>query len=103
MADGCRIRFVGGPWHNRLVPLPLPFRLHMQVPHFERMAVFEDPENVSMAHIEHHWYVHCTFYSEFGTRYQQYVHSTLLRDGRPAESTYQESFPAFDLEPLLHA
>jgi len=68
------IRFVGGPWHNRLEDVELAPRveLHGRWPPCKYYLV-----------------MHCT---GLGTNYFQYVHSSLILGGRVHKSASREYF-----------
>ncbi len=61
-----RVRFVGGPWHNRIVPV---------VPLSKISAGYMD---IDARHLKLAIYRLCYFESDRGTRYAQYVFEELL-------------------------
>jgi hypothetical protein len=74
-----RYRFVGGPLHNRI--------LGTDGRHEVGVSGSTDPRHFSR-------YLLCWFTTEFGTRYMQYVHESLMRGGHAVPETYQEALPA---------
>lgn len=71
----CRIRFVGGPWHNQLGPVGTctiisPRGLY-------RLAEFHTPH--------------------YRTTYYQYLHETLIYANHVARCSFQEKLPAWSI------
>jgi hypothetical protein len=81
------VRFVGGPWHNRLVDIPLDCKI------FEarHLVSREWPQPCTM---ESAIYRRTTCYTEEGTRYVQFVHDSMFDDGMPRPEVYGEHFAA---------
>jgi hypothetical protein len=72
------IRFVGGPWHNRIEYVPLYPAAHITgYVGLYRLAEFQ---------------------TKWGTKYFQYIHSTLIRGQEVAWPAYTEKFPRWSLK-----
>ena len=84
------IRFVGGPWHNRLESVELipqiVIRKHSP-PTLSYAGVFANA-------IQDRYYL-AKYFTEWGTNYMQYVHSSLIQGDKAAPSTHRERFPAW--------
>lgn len=83
------IRFVGGPWHNRLQHVEIAPSLSVQTAHGIPCGIttLYKPETYYLAR----------YTTGTGTVYHQYVHSSLVRSGRASISTCRERFPAWQI------
>lgn len=86
------IRFVGGPWHNRLEPVEdLVPQVVVRRPVVE--TSFSYAGCFPKGKIREDSYFLGHYETMGGTHYMQYVHSTLVRGKWADESTYKERFP----------
>lgn len=71
------IRFVGGPWHNRL----------------------HDCDLAPACYVGEQPYYLAEFQTTFGTHYQQYIHVSLIKPNKTvAQQCYRERFEKFPLK-----
>ena len=105
-----RVRFVGGPWHNRVVETgnsneilspyfvaaPPPADLNMIG--LDLMVALEP---VSMFTRES--YHLKQFRTQYGTKYVQYIHESLIaNNGKPDTCTHKERFKPWNLAMRSH-
>lgn len=90
-----RIRFVGGLWHNRIENVEL----------LPRIVIQRALPKVSLSYagcfaaakLAQDTYYLAQYHTRWGTRYYQYVHSSLLHGNKADYSTYTEHFARFRL------
>lgn len=75
-----RVRFVGGPWHNLLPEITTLTSVAITADgqHRYHLAEYETPD--------------------FGTIYYQYIHFSLINNGRVKASTCLERLPCFIID-----
>lgn len=81
------IRFVGGPWHNRVECVHLTPNVTVPV---------KVPCGVTVL-VKHEVYSLGTFQTKHGTTYYQYIHASLIRGGNVSKKTYRERFPKWEI------
>lgn len=81
------VRFVGGPWHNRLAEVPANCKIFDA----RHLVAREWPQPCTM---ESALYRRTSCYTEEGTRYVQFVHDSLLDGGMPLPEVLGENFAA---------
>lgn len=87
------IRFVGGPWHNRFEDLDLsPV---VVVRHANLQSTLSYGGCFKAANIKEDEYFLALFETQHGTQYCQYVHSSLIKDGKAERVTYLERMPVW--------
>jgi hypothetical protein len=94
------IRFVGGPWHNRIVPVEWLQYIRVPVaPKADLLSVKSSYSAYAAAdyqiHIED--YALHPYVSDHGTRFWQYIHTSLRPDNRRC---FDETFPEWKLSEL---
>lgn len=83
----CRIRFVGGPWHNRLEDVQL-------VPCLAVRSASGIPAGIATIYPAARYHL-AQYITKAGTRYYQYVHTSLLQGQYAHECTHRERFPVW--------
>lgn len=93
-----RIRFVGGPWHNRFEDLELkPVVILRQVQPQTKVS-FSYGGCFAGSKVRHDEYYLARYnLLNSATYYYQYVHSTLVSSGKAALSTCHEELPAWTI------
>lgn len=86
------IRFVGGPWHNRVEDIQLTPAVILRA----KQGV---PCGIE-THYKDELYQLAQFQTKFKTVYYQYVHTSLIRGSGVAECCYRERFRRFKLDRL---
>lgn len=86
------VRFVGGPWHNRIVPVGLldVIRIVSEQPDLFA-TIYRQPVN----YLRTENYFLRKYVSDHGTAFLQYVHESLPPD---CPQCYSEQFPRFDID-----
>jgi hypothetical protein len=90
------IRFVGGPWHNRLECVEITSRVVVRRPVVE--TSFSYAGCFPKGSVKEDTYFLANYETRDGTPYMQYVHSSLVRGKWADESTYRERFPKWVLD-----
>lgn len=83
------IRFVGGPWHNRLEACEL-------VP--TAAVVMKSEPCSSVTYISKEYYHLALYRTNQGTEYYQYVHGSLVNGSTALPCTHHERFPKWVLD-----
>jgi hypothetical protein len=91
-----RIRFVGGPWHNRLEDIELSpvVLVRRALP----QTTLSYGGCFAAAKLKEDEYLLASYETKFGTSYYQYVHSSLVRGGYADRSTYSERLPVWRID-----
>lgn len=109
MADTIKARFVGGPWHNRVVAFASMNLLCVRVveaPKVPASVYLAEPDEPYSAEKfsakEHRYYLHRFFQGDrkHPTFYEQYVHESLIIKGEPIRETYSDP-PLPELPPEI--
>lgn len=91
------IRFVGGPWHNRIEEIELQPRVIIR--QAQPVMSLSYGGCFSAAKVRQDMYYLAKYETTHGrTPYWQYVHSTLVRGSQAMPETYQEWFPKWLLD-----
>lgn len=87
------IRFVGGPWHNRLEHLDLLPRVVVRRALPTTTLSMSYAGVFAAAKLREDVYYLARYETLRGTEYYQYIHSTLVQGRTAATSTFREQFP----------
>lgn len=90
-----RVRFVGGPWHNRVRETGPELNpvWHIAVPPEEDPALLHPASTWTRESYHLH-----KFRTPHGTRYVQYIHESLIaKNGKPDPCAYKERFKKWSL------
>jgi hypothetical protein len=90
------VRFVGGPWHNRIEEVELIPRIIVQ--RVLPQTTMSYAGCFSAANIKRDSYYLAKYFTTWGTDYVQYVHSTLIQGTRAASGTHLERFRVWKLD-----
>ena len=88
-----KIRFVGGPFHNEL----------RVIPENRRVVFYPLPQAVEFGFsildggFQMSSYCRRSFFTEFGTHFEQMIDASLDSPDGPLPCTYSESFPPFEV------
>lgn len=93
MSKQTNIRFVGGPWHNRIHYCELRPTLTLLTPTESCFSQY----CLKFVKRREDVYRLVSFMTGFGTIYWQYLHSSLIQDGIDP-SSYRERFPKWSLD-----
>lgn len=97
MKTDAKIRFVGGPWHNRIVHVQLRDRIMVHDPKpLELVEIWKLAEGPSKRDIiKTECYTLHKYVSDRGARYLQYIHESLTFDN---PLNFGESFAPFEID-----
>lgn len=90
------IRFVGGPWHNRFEDIDL--RPVVVVRQALPSTTLSYGGVFAAAKIKEDAYYLARYQTHRRTLYYQYVHSTLVRNGKAYDCTFKERLPAWNID-----
>lgn len=90
------VRFVGGPWHNRIEEVELIPRIVVQ--QVQPKTTLSTAGCFAAANIKRDNYYLAKYFTDWGTHYYQYVHSTLVKGTKALSGTHLERFPMWKID-----
>ena len=90
MNDTIKARFVGGPWHNRVVEVRSLNAIEVPSPVRDTSVFDACPHPYSVTAYKSEAYLLCRFVSEGGSPFCQYIHQSLMNGTTPRRTTYTD-------------
>jgi len=90
------IRFVGGPWHNRIECIELAPQVVVRAVQPKTTLSYAGCFAKADIRLDHYYLA--KYHTNWGTDYLQYVHSSLVNGDRAAPVTHHERFKVWRID-----